>query len=201
MKAKQIKVYDGSSDHRAHLRQLKSACQKMNEIRGEMLEAFKDTGIVVNVPTFREGWPNVIRQLDSYIAAQPRPLLDSVKGYLYTQLNNLQAKYPSLQQRTIPNAPAGYAYIIDQVVLEGNSFVPIEVDPTLWDRGISQSLYNDLKAYVDIYNRLYDTYGKNTADSIVRNGVYPDKHDGLGSPIRERMGVEGLGKMVKFLGL
>ena len=114
-KGKRITVYDGSNDHQAHLRQLKAACQKMNDIRGEMLEAFTDTGIVVNVPTFREGWPNVIRQLDSYIAAQPRPLQDSVKGYLYTQLNNLQAKYPSLQQGVISNAPAGYAYIIDQV--------------------------------------------------------------------------------------
>ena len=201
MKAKQIKVYDGSSDHRAHLRQLKTACQKMNEIRGEMLEAFKDTGIVVNVPTFMEGWVSITRQLDVYIGTQPRPLQESVSGYLYTQLNKLQIRYAKLNPGMIPNAPAGYAYIIDQVVLEGDTFVPIEVDPTLWDKSIPQSLHNDLKGYVDTYNRLYDTYGKKTADSIVRNGVYPDKRDGMGSPIRERMGVEGIGALVKFLGL
>ena len=79
--------------------------------------------------------------------------------------------------------------------------MPIEADPTLWDISIPQSLYNDIKAYVDIYNRLYDTYGKRTADDIIRNGIYPDKRDGLGSPIRERMGVVGIGAMVKFLGL
>lgn len=199
---KTVKVYDGTQEFNAHMRELTSEATRMNAIKAELEEAFQDTGIIIDVQTFEQGWANIQSQLDAYIKAQPRPLQDSAKGYLYAQLNKMQGKYPSLAIGLFKQAPEGLMFKAEQITLIEGKFVVIEPSQGLFDILLPESKYKALETYITAFNGLYDEFGKKTALGIVNNGIYDISiRDGLGIIIREKMDITGIGFLAKSLNL
>lgn len=125
---------------------------------------------------------------------------ESVKGYLYAQLNKVQGKYLNLHLGMLNDAPNGLMIMAEQITLIDGKFVAIEPSQDVFDILLPESQYKALEAYVNAFNGLYDVFGKAGAMAIVSRGIYDtEERTGLGLAVHEKMDVKGIGSLAKHL--